>query len=93
MTLAQRTTVRGIAIFIATVMLALLWLLYVELTAVGQPGATISELVWVVWVHQPWVIFIVSPTIAAPFWFVMGHFLAAPKETYNRIRLRSGRGE
>lgn len=86
MTPAQRTTIRGIVIFVAAGAVSLLWLLYVELGAIGSPGATISELVWVVWAHQPWVIFIVSHTIAAPVWFILGHFLAAPKETYNRIR-------
>ncbi len=83
---AQRKTVRGLVIFAGVGFASLLWLLYVELTAVGNTGATISELVWVVWAHQPWVVFIVSHTIAAPFWFVMGHFLAAPKDTYSRIR-------
>lgn len=77
---------RGLAIAAIVAFGILLWLLMVEMQAVGNEGATISELVWVVWAHQPWVIFIVSHTVAAPFWFLAGHFFAAPYDTYDRLR-------
>lgn len=88
MTPAQKKTVRGLVIAAIVAFGVLLWLLMVEMQAVGNEGATISELVWVVWAHQPGVLLIVSHTIAAPFWFLMGHFFWQSKNVYDELRKR-----
>lgn len=67
--------------------LLVFYLLFVELQAVAQGGhSTISELVWLVWATQPWVVLIVSHVMAAPFWFLCGHFFAQARDVYDAIR-------
>lgn len=87
MNAAQRYTVRGL--LIASIAFAFLVgaLLYVEGHAVAVGGhSTISELVWLAWANQPGAVFIVSHMLAAPFWYLAGHFFWQSKGTYEQIR-------
>lgn len=84
---AQVYTARGIFIGAALFALAVVFLLAVEAHAVAVGGhSTISELVWLVWATQPGAVFIVSHMLAAPFWYLLGHFLWQSRDTYDRIR-------
>lgn len=63
------------------------YLLFVELTAVKAGGnSTISEIMWTLWATQPWIVFIVSHTVAAPFWFLSGHFFGQARSVYEAVR-------
>lgn len=87
MTPGQKKTAFGIGVWAVSVLLGGFWLLYVELAAAGRgDGTTISELTWIVWAHQPGVVFVVTHTLAAPFWFLMGHFFWQSKSVYRDIR-------
>jgi hypothetical protein len=83
----QRATVTGLAVAAVLVGVVMLVLLAVEGHAVVVHGhSTISELIWVVWGTQPWVILLGSHMVAAPVWFLAGHFFAQSREVYARIR-------
>lgn len=83
----QKWTVRGIAGGIALFVALVVYLLVVEGHAVAVGGhSTISELVWLVWADQPWVVLLLSHLLAAPFWFLCGHFFAQSSDVYDRIR-------
>lgn len=87
MNAAQKYTARGVAIGALGFVLLIVFLLVVEGHAVIVGGhSTISELVWLIWARQPWIVFILSHILAAPFWFLVGHFLGQSQETYDRIR-------
>jgi len=84
---AQKYTARGIAIGALGFVLLIAFLIVVELHAVAVGGhSTISELVWLVWARQPWIVLLISHVLAAPFWYLAGHFTAQSQETYDRIR-------
>lgn len=87
MNAAQKRTARGLAL-VALGGVALLFVaLVIELMAVGaDQNATISEALWRVWAAQPWVIFVVSHSLAAPFWWLMGHFTGQSRVVYDAIR-------
>lgn len=90
MTPQRARTVKYLAIFLGFQFLALLGLLAIELNAVHQGGeSTISEVLWQLWATQPWIVLVVSHTIAGPAWFLCGHFFAAPRGHYDEIRRRS----
>lgn len=83
----RRWTLTGLALASLLVGLAVVVLLVTEGHAVAVGGhSTITELARLLWAHQPWVIWIVTHLIAAPIWFLMGHFVAAPESEYDRIR-------
>ena len=87
MTRGQQKVAAGLGCLAILGFVLLVLTLALELFGVAQQDqATISELMRLVWAHQPWIILIVSHTLAAPFWFLMGHFFAAPKEEYARLR-------
>lgn len=65
----------------------LIYLFVSELIGVKAGGnSTISELLWAVWARQPWIVFISSHVLAAPFWFLCGHFFAQSSDVYAQIR-------
>lgn len=83
----QRRTAIGLLILGLGGLLLLLLALYIELAAVHAGGhSTISELVWLVWAKEPWVVLIGSHCVAAPSWYLAGHFTAQSSEVYDRIR-------
>ncbi len=83
MTPQQSKTLKLLAVWSVFAFLMLVGLLWIELNAVSQGGnSTISELMWKLWAEQPWVVFIVSHVIAAPFWFLQGHFWGQRSGTY-----------
>lgn len=87
MNTAQKYTARGIAIGAALFAAIVVFLLVVEGHAVIAGGhSTISELMWLAWAKQPGAIFIISHVLAAPFWFLMGHFFWQSSDVYERIR-------
>lgn len=87
MNAAQKYTARGVALGALGFVLLIVFLLVVEGHAVVVGGhSTISELIWLIWAKQPWVVLLITHVLAAPFWFLAGHFFAAPSETYDRIR-------
>ena len=83
----QRLTVRGIAVVISLMSLAVCVGLVVEGMAVSSGGnSTISELVWLAWASQPGAVLIVSHMLAAPFWYLCGHFFWQSQKVYDAIR-------
>jgi hypothetical protein len=81
----QLRTLKLLAIWAALAFLLLVGLLVIELTgASAHSEATISELAWILWANHPWVIFIITHIIAAPTWFLLGHFVAQAPEVYRR---------
>lgn len=87
MNAAQKYTARGIALGALGFVLLIVFLLVIEGHAVIVGGhSTISEMVWLVWAKQPWIVLLVSHILAAPFWYLAGHFTAQSQETYDRIR-------
>jgi hypothetical protein len=84
---AQARTARGCAIAAVGAFLIGVFLLYVELTgaSAGQ-HATISELFWIMWARQPWVIFLVSLLVSNPISYLFGHFTAQAGDKYDRVR-------
>jgi hypothetical protein len=87
MTPQQVRTARGCAIAMIAAFLVGVFLLYVELTGASSGGyASISELMWAVWAHQPWIVLLVTHLVAAPTWFLLGHFAAQSEGVYEEIR-------
>jgi hypothetical protein len=83
----QKKTVIKLAIWCGLLFLLLVGLLWIEISAIQQGGdSTISRMIWGLWADQPWVIFLVSHILAAPTWFLLGHFTAQSDEVYKRIR-------
>lgn len=83
-------TVRYLAILAGLAFLLLIGLLAIELDAVRRGGnSTISELAWLLWAGQPWIVFITTHTVAAPFWFLMGHFFGQSRGVYDQVRQRA----
>lgn len=77
----------GLAVASLLVGLAVVVLLVTEGHAVAVGGhSTISELVWLAWARQPWAFLLVSHVLAAPAWFLAGHFFAQSREVYDRMR-------
>lgn len=48
--------------------------------------STISRFMWGLWATEPWVPFIATHTMAAPWWFLLGHFFAQRRDVYQSIR-------
>lgn len=86
MNAAQIKTVKGIAIFCGLQVIAFAYLLVVEIAGAASDNAAISPILWRLWAYQPWVIFIVTHILAAPWWYLLGHFTAQSKSVYDAIR-------
>lgn len=87
MTPQQARTARGCALIAVALLLVGVAALRLELTAAAAGGhSTISELVWIVWARQPWVLFITSHLVAAAVWFLAGHFTAQASSFYDQVR-------
>lgn len=87
MTPGQKKVAAGLGCLSVGAFILLVGAFALELFGVSQNDhATISELFRLVWAHQPWIVLIVSHVIAAPFWFLCGHFFAAPADEYARLR-------
>lgn len=87
MNTAQARTARGCALAAIAAFLIGVWLLYVELTGASAGAhATISELFWIVWARQPWVIYLVSLLVSNPISYLLGHFTAQASDKYDRVR-------
>lgn len=83
----QKKVVGGLGCITVLAFGLLLLTLALELFGVSLGDhATITEIFRLLWANQPWVVFIVSHTIAAPFWFLAGHFFGAGKEEYAKLR-------
>ena len=87
MTAGQRKTAIGISFCAAAILGGLLGAVAVEFMAVGRgDSSTISELAWILWAQQPWVIWLVSVLVAFTLGFFSGHFLSQSKRVYDEIR-------
>lgn len=87
MTSGQKKVAAGLGCLIVLAFGLLLLALALELFGISQGDqATISELMRLLWANQPWVVLLVSHVLAAPLWFLAGHFFAAPKDEYARLR-------
>jgi hypothetical protein len=83
----QARTARGCALIALALLLVGFGALYLELTAAASGGhSTISELFWLVWARQPWVLLIVSHLVAMPTWFLLGHFTAQASSFMDAVR-------
>lgn len=84
----QKRTARGLAVLAAGGLALLVGALALELLAVRDGGAaTISEAAWRVWAAQPWVIFVTTHTLAAPAWWLLGHFTGQSRVVYDALRV------
>jgi hypothetical protein len=54
--------------------------------AAAHDQASISELLWLLWARQPWVVLLATHLVAGPAWFLAGHFFAQSRSVYERIR-------
>jgi hypothetical protein len=87
MTTGQKRTAKLVGIVVGIIFLALLSLLVIEgLGIASGDEASISEVVWIVWAHQPWVVWLVSVMGAFLSGFLFGHFFAQSKSVYDEIR-------
>lgn len=87
MNMQQRTTVKALFLAVLILFLVGVLLLVAEGHAVAAGGhSTISEILQYVWAKQPWTIFLASHLVAAPVWFLLGHFLAQNQDVYERMR-------
>ena len=78
-------TPKRLAIWGGLLFVLLLGLLWVELVGCGE-GDCITTNVQLVWAVQPWVVFLVVLVIGLPVVFLLGHFTAAPADTYRQLR-------
>jgi hypothetical protein len=79
---SKRIALAGI-LFVAWVV----YLLVAEFFGVKQGGeSTISEVMWLAWVAQPWVIWLVSVVLAFITGFLSGHFFGQSSAVYDAIR-------
>lgn len=84
----QKRTARGLAVLAAGGVLLLVGALALELLAVRDGGgSTISEAFWRLWAEQPWVLFVVTHTLAAPGWWLVGHFTGQSRVVYDALRV------
>jgi hypothetical protein len=87
MTRQQIRTAKRLALLGAAVLALLGYALVIELQGVAQGGqSTISELVWLLWANQPWVVWLVSVVAAGVVMFLAGHFVSQAADTYRQMR-------
>lgn len=83
----QKITGIGCGVVTLILGLAVLAAFVTEGHAVVAGGhSTISEMFWLVWATQPWVIWLVSVVVAFIVGFLFGHFLAQSRGVYDDIR-------
>jgi len=93
MSWTRSRTVRWMWIF-ALLQFALLGgCLVLEVQSTSGESATISHVMRQLWASPdgPWIVFIVSHLVACPVWFLVGHWFAAGKETYQALRDGAGK--
>jgi phosphotransferase system glucose/maltose/N-acetylglucosamine-specific IIC component len=83
----QKVTAAGCALVLVFIAFAVVIALAVEGHAISSGGnSTISEMFWLVWAEQPWVIWLATITVSFIVGFLFGHFLAQSRDVYEDIR-------